>query len=380
MGKSLYDYCVEFDREKLLQQWHPTKNGALTPREISYGSSKKVWWICEKGHEWQSAVYTRSSGSGCPYCAGKKPYPGENDLASQRPDLAAQWHPTKNNGVTPADVSLGSSHRAWWICEKGHEWSAVVKSRVNGAGCPVCKNRRLCLGSNDLATTHPALAAQWHPTKNGNLTPHDLVAGSWKKIWWQCDKGHEWRASVASRASNGAGCPVCAGRTVVAGVNDLATHFPLIAAQWHPTKNGALTPDQVTPASNRRVWWQCELGHDYVAAVSARTIHGSGCPYCAGRKVLVGFNDLASVEPKIAAQWHPTLNGALTPQMVTIGSHKKVWWECSEGHVWKAVVHSRTGTRKCGCPVCAGRVKAKNQQRYINAMVQYSLAEKSNNR
>lgn len=93
-------------------------------------------------------------------------------------------------------------------------------------------------------------------------------------------------------------------------------------------------------------------------------MHGSGCPYCAGRKALRGFNDLATVDPKTAAQWHPTLNGSLTPEMVTAGSRKKVWWQCSEGYVWKAAVYSRTGSRKSGCPVCAGRAK---QNRYISA-------------
>ncbi|MDO5785126.1 MAG: zinc-ribbon domain-containing protein [Eubacteriales bacterium] len=372
MRKSLYDYCMEYNREDLLRQWHPSKNGDLTPRKVTYGSQKKIWWRCEKGHEWPAAVYTRTTGTGCPYCSGRKPCLGENDLASQRPDLVAQWHPTKNNGVTPADVSLGSHHRAWWVCEKGHEWQAVVKSRTSGTGCPVCTNRRLLPGENDLATTHPDLAGQWHPIKNGDLTPRDLVAGSWKKIWWRCEKGHEWRAAVASRASSGVGCPVCAGRLVVPGDNDLATHFPAVAAQWHPTRNGTLTPDSIAPSSNRKVWWICDLGHAYAASVSARTIHSSGCPYCAGRKVLVGFNDLATLEPKVAAQWHPTLNGTLTPQMVTVGSHKKVWWECAEGHVWKAVVHSRAGARKCGCPVCAGRVKPDRQQRYAMAMAAQS--------
>ena len=87
------------------------------------------------------------------------------------------------------------------------------------------------------------------------------------------------------------------------------------------------------------------------------TCRGSGCPYCAGRLVLAGFNDLASLEPKVARQWHPTLNGGLTPEQVTAGSRRSVWWQCPEGHVWKARVHSRTGKQRYGCPVCAGRVK-----------------------
>jgi hypothetical protein len=183
-----------------------------------------------------------------------------------------------------------------------------------------------------------------------------VTCGSHKKVWWQCDRGHQWQAMPLSR-TQGDGCPVCASKVILPGENDLASAYPTIAAQWHPTKNGGLTPEQVSPSSNRKVWWRCDLGHTYCAAVSQRTAHGSGCPYCAGRKVLPGFNDLASVEPQVAAQWHPTLNGELTAEQVTVGSRKKVWWQCPEGHVWKAVIYSRAGPLKCGCPVCAGRVR-----------------------
>ncbi len=283
-----------------------------------------------------------------------------------------QWHPTKNNGVTPADIPLGSHHMAWWVCEKGHEWKAIVKSRaIGGTGCPVCANRALLPGINDLATTHPELARQWHPAKT-EAWPHDVMAGTRRKVWWRCDRGHEWQAAVSSRAV-GTGCPVCAGKTAIPGENDLASLFPAIAAQWHPTRNGGLTPEKLTPYSNKKAWWLCPLGHEYTAAVAARITDRSGCPYCAGRKVLPGFNDLATLEPKVAAQWHPTLNGALTPEQVTTGSHKKVWWECPNGHIWKAVIYSRAGpgSRKCGCPVCAGRIQPERTERYRLAMAEH---------
>ncbi|MFQ9411997.1 MAG: zinc-ribbon domain-containing protein [Evtepia gabavorous] len=122
-----------------------------------------------------------------------------------------------------------------------------------------------------------------------------------------------------------------------------------------PGEERGLDPQQVSPYSNRAVWWRCGLGHSWHAAISTRA-WGSDCPYCAGRKVLAGFNDLATRYPELAQTWDPVLNGALTPAMVTPGSHKKVWWRCPENHVWKAVVYSRTSDKRCGCPVCAGKV------------------------
>ena len=158
---------------------------------------------------------------------------------------------------------------------------------------------------------------------------------------------------MTSRTS-GSGCPYCTGRKVLPGFNDLASRFPELVSQWDTEKNDALTPQQITPYANRKVWWRCSKGHVYQATVFSRTMNRSGCPYCAGKKVLQGFNDLSTREPELAKQWHPTLNGNFTPEMVTVGSHHKVWWICPQGHVWKAVVYSRTGPRRCSCPVCAG--------------------------
>ena len=371
MRESLAAYCARHHRRDLLDQWDGSRNGTLTPDTVSYGSRQKLWWRCEQGHVWQAAVYTRAGGeSGCPYCAGKRPWPGFNDLASRFPDLASrfpdlakEWHPTKNGDLTPDQVLWGSNRRVWWQCARGHVWDARVKSRAAGAGCPYCASRQISPGDNDLAAQYSDLAAQWHPTKNGDLRPQDVVAGSRRKVWWQCPKGHVWQAAIASRAGGGAGCPVCAGKQVVPGENDLATLFPQLAQQWDREKNGALTPQQVSSYSNRAAWWRCPLGHSWRAAISARA-WGSDCPYCAGRKVLPGFNDLATRDPAVAAEWDPDLNGALTPQMVTAGSHKKAWWRCPENHVWKAVVYSRTGPKHCGCPVCAGKVSQRNQVRY----------------
>ncbi len=280
--------------------------------------------------------------------------------------LLGQWDRARNGPLTPENVSYGSKQRVWWRCEQGHQWQAMVKARTGGTGCPVCANRRLERGENDLATTHPELAAEWHPGANKGLGPRDVVAGTRRKVWWRCSHGHEWEATVYSRA-HGAGCPVCAGKRIRAGENDLAALYPALAAQWHPTLNGALGPEDVTACSNRRVWWSCELGHVYRATVASRTIRDGGCPYCAGRRVLPGFNDLAAVEPELAEQWHPTLNGPVGPDMVTCGSRRKVWWQCPEGHSWQAVVYSRTGSTRSGCPVCAGRTARRQHQNVIRS-------------
>ena len=271
--------------------------------------------------------------------------------------LLAQWDIERNLPLTPDDVTFGSHKKVWWTCPSGHSWQAMVYTRSEGAGCPYCTGRKASPEQNSLAKQFPALAAEWDDEKNAPLTPRDVTTGSHKLIWWRCPKGHSWCAAVFSRTVLGTGCPVCTGRQALAGENDLATLYPDIAAQWDEEKNGALHPSNVTAGSNRRVWWKCEEGHSYRAVIAQRVQRGDGCPYCANRKVLPGFNDLATAAPLVAKQWHETLNGALTPEMVTAGSHKKAWWQCSYGHVWKAAIYSRAGVQQCGCPVCAGKTK-----------------------
>ena len=275
--------------------------------------------------------------------------------------LLAQWDIERNLPLTPDDVTFGSHKRVWWTCPNGHSWQAMVYTRSEGASCPYCTGRKASPEQNSLTKQFPALAAEWDDEMNAPLTPQDVTTGSHKLIWWRCPKGHSWRAAVYSRTTLGTGCPVCTGRQALAGENDLATLYPDIAAQWDEKKNGALHPSNVTAGSNRRVWWKCEKGHSYRAVIAQRVQRGDGCPYCANRKVLPGFNDLATVQPLVAKQWHESLNGALTPEMVTAGSHKKAWWQCSYGHVWKAAIYSRVGVQQCGCPVCAGKTKRKTK-------------------
>src|SRR5262249_28188785 len=147
---------------------------------------------------------------GCPFCAGKR-VSATNSLAAVRPDLAAEWHPTRNGTLTPHDVTPGSNQRAWWKCPRGddHEWDGKVANRHTGFGCPFCATRRIS-STNSLAVTGPKVARDWHPTKNGTLTPRDVTRGAHHRVWWRCQFGHEWQATVNHRTAKGAGCPGCA--------------------------------------------------------------------------------------------------------------------------------------------------------------------------
>jgi DNA-directed RNA polymerase subunit RPC12/RpoP len=338
----------------LAAEWHPTKNGDVLASGVSPGSKLKRWWLAACGHEWDASVASRSDGSGCPVCTGKRVLIGFNDLATAKPGFVAEWHPTKNGDLVPHDVTAGSNRNVWWLGACGHEWVAEVGSRSRGTGCPHCSRsstRRVLAGFNDLATVAPGLAAEWHPTKNGDLTPRDVTVGSSRAAWWIGTCGHEWLMRTSKR-TKGHGCPYCSRRRVLAGFNDLATVAPGLAAEWHPIKNGDLTPRDVAGCSNRKTWWLGSCGHEWASTPNNRA-HGHGCAVCAGRQVQRGQNDLATVAPELAAEWHPTKNGALTPESVTAGSDRQAWWLGACGHVWRAAVASRS--KGSGCASCARR-------------------------
>lgn len=329
---------------RLAKEWHTTKNINLSPRDVTPRSDKKVWWICSNGHVWQSAIKNRSRGSGCPVCTNRTAH-ADNCLAHINPTLATQWHPTKNEKLTASDVTPKSGKKVWWRCGNGHEWEATVASRSGGNNCPYCSNQ-LVSPNKSLQAINPVLAKQWHPNKNGDLTPTDFAPKSGKKVWWACANGHEWPATISSRTA-GSNCPYCANRLVTLG-NSLFTINPSLSLEWHPTRNGTLTPKDVLPKSSKKVWWVCQKGHEWQSSIAKRSL-GRGCHYCANRAVNIE-NCLATINPSLAKEWHPTKNAPLTPADVTPNSGKRVWWVCPKGHEWATSIDKRN--MGGGCPKC----------------------------
>ena len=265
---------------EISEQWHPTKNLSIKPNMVRAYSDKKIWWQCKKGHEWVATIGNRVIGSGCPYCSGRRVC-DDNSLQTLHPKIAKEWHPTKNGDLLPSGVTVSSSKKVWWQCKKEHEWQAAIYSRINGNGCPFCSGR-YASADNCLQKSNPKLAKEWHPIKNGDLAPNDVTANSGKKVWWKCKKGHEWVATIGNRAS-GRGCPFCSGRYASTD-NCLRILNPKLAKEWHPIKNGELTPSDVTPSSGKKVWWKCKKGHEWEARVADRN-SGTGCPYCSGKRI-----------------------------------------------------------------------------------------------
>ena len=465
--------AIEFDVEK---------NGVL-PNNVLAGGEKKYWWICPNGHSYETNMNRRTTrGNGCPYCSSHRVLEGFNDLETTHSTIATEWDYSKNGGRTPNEFSKGSSYNAWWVCPNGHSYQNTINSRCSGGGCPYCSNTKLLKGFNDLETTNPQLAKEWHPTKNGDIRPCDVFEGTVSKYWWLCEHGHEWQQSPHLR-SKGRGCPICSNEIHVSfpekvfyyyiskkidevqqnynpkwnnqrnidiyipkykiGIeydgkrwhqnsesdllknklcreyditlirireegcpelkdssfdfsfsNDYQAAFdfitkimekvtgikyefdidldkdrtvinelvlssekqdnicvtnPEILKEWDYIKNGFLKPEFLTKGSTKKVWWVCSKGHSWLASVSNRCRLGRGCPYCFGNKVLDETQSIAKSNPDLLSFWDYEKND-IKPSEVMPGSGKKVWWRCEKNHSFQKPI--RDMVEKKQCPIC----------------------------
>ncbi len=355
----------------LAKEWNQKMNGALRPSEVTQSARKAVWWTCRKcGYEWRAAIYSRSSGVGCPACAKKVVWVGHNDLATTNPQLAKEWDYERNKPITPEEVTNGTHQKFWWICATcGHNWKTSVVGRGRGSGCPKCaidtmrtksQRQNLILGETDLSSTHPELVSEWDQVKNSPLTPQDVTAGSGLKVWWICNEcGHKWSAVIQTRTAGG-GCPECRRkkmavfikkRSLKQGVNDLASVAPELLGEWDFERNQSMDPTTVTAGSASKAWWICKTCGYKWKAIIANRVRGVGCPVCANKTVWAGHNDLATTNPDLLEEWDYERNSPLLPQEFTVGSGKRVWWKCKEcGYEWQTSV-----SHKRGCPACSNR-------------------------
>jgi len=295
---------IKITHPSIAKEWHPTKNGSINPENYLSGSNYKAWWICNKkcsegcSHEWQASIKNRcKNNSGCPFCINFKQCI-HTSIVTTNYLIAKQWHPTKNGDKTPEDYHAGSGVMVYWLCEKKctkgcpHEWNTTIRHRCElNNGCPFCSGRQNTCVHTSIVTTHPHIAKQWHPSKNGDKKAHDYSYGSQESIWWQCDNKcsenclHEWETSISNRCRFGHGCPYypCLERNPLKCCihTSIVTTHPDIAGEWAEVENNEDKPYHFTRGSGFIAYWRCPADHKpYKASIDHRTGRGDGCPNC----------------------------------------------------------------------------------------------------
>lgn len=271
--------CLSFVNPALASEWHPVKNGDLTPECVSYGSDKKVWWQCSRDqtHVWEAKIYQRNRGTTCPFCTGNKVSPRKS-LDVLNPELAKELHPSKNAKLSAKNANVFSRYNVWWQCQKDkkHMWKETIYARYfYDSPCPYCLSSNLLVKQIDstrsLVALNPKRAQLWHPTKNGALTPSHVLCHSQANAWWLCpeDSSHAWEASIAS---SNLFCPFC---------TNLTMQYPEIVKEWHIIRNYPLKSTEASVEMRKKVWWKCRRNtkHIWQATVRAR-VRDHRCPEC----------------------------------------------------------------------------------------------------
>ncbi len=409
---------------EIAKQWHPTKNGDLKPENVTRAKNKEVWWLCSKGHEWIALISNRTrKKSGCPYCSGRKPT-SINNFKILFPDIAKEWHPTKNADLKPENLTKGNPKKVWWLCSKGHEWIAAVGSRTAkiGTGCPYCANKKAST-TNNLKFLFPEIAKEWHPTKNGDLKAEDVVKKSGKKVWWLCAKNHEWKTSVNSRTDSKSNCPKCnfqSSRPEFRILSELETLFKKVdsghkykkteidiyitdinvgieydGSYFH--KNREINDEKKNIFLKKNLIKLIRVRHKPLEKLSKNdvivendnltkkdldNIINSIIIFCDSKqkKILNNYlkyksfinekgykkylsyfpspipsRSLALTNSKLAKEWNYKKNYPLNPESFYSNSGNRVWWLCSKGHEWETRIASRTSKIGTGCPFCSNK-------------------------
>ena len=321
--------CVSDAFPEALSEWNDESN----PNEITIGSGKEIQWKCIKGHVWTKPPAQRFRNgkiSQCPTCKRGPP------ISQTHPVALLDWNDSEND---PNIMTYGSGKLVKWKCHTcEHEWKSSPNNRLKHGqigGCPVCVRGDLHSNRlNSLATLRPDIASEWNVEKNGALSPKDVTSGSDLSVWWKCKNcDNEWKTNVYNRTGNGNGCPTCSiGRLHSDGRNSLANVDADLASQWHPTKNGDLTANDVTLNHPKYVWWYCDKStcehpHEWEMSPNARHNSKTGCPYCAGNQAtFCPCNSIANTNPTLAAELHP--NEPIPATKLTAWSEKKVLWLC----------------------------------------------------
>jgi len=269
---------------------------------------------------------------------------------SERSDLMEKWAFEKNEalGISPYQITTGSGKMVWWRCSAKHHLfqRPVTKEATRNLQCPICKEE-----NQKYLSERRDLMEKWAFEENEALgiLPHQITAGSNKKVWWRCSaKHHLYLRTISKEATRNPQCPVCKEEN-----QKYLSDYPELLKEFAYELND-ISPEELTEGSDTRVKWRCKKhGHVWVTAPYHRIKEKTGCPYCSNKKVLQGFNDLLTVNPPNLRYWDYDKNDkeGILASNYTPASKQNAWWLCDKGHhTYNSIVN--VINRKTACFEC----------------------------
>ena len=295
--------------------WDYKKNYPHRPEEYTLFSPHKMHFKCpncgqESYKRITDAFNTNDLGEPrlfkCAYCEGKKLLPGFNSLKVTNSELAAEWS-TSNEYDADYYLPTADFYGIWKCPRCNGEYIARIKDRkVGDDACPYCAGKKVLPGFNSLKAVKPELFLEWSD-KNW-ISADEIFPTSGMRATWKCPTcGGEYDAVVKDREAGDDSCPYCADKKVLPGFNSLKAVNPELSLEWSD-KNWT-SADEILPTSWMRVIWECPTcGGEYEAAVKDREVGDDACQYCAGKKVLPGFNSLKAVNPELSLSGRIKMN------------------------------------------------------------------------
>lgn len=265
--------------------------------------------------------------------------------------LIDEWD-TEKNKISIKEIAFDSTKKVYWKCLKdGYSYMLSPNARTGHyeSGCPMCANKVVVRGVNDLETLYPDIAKRWDEVKNGDKKPYMYSPKSDEKFCFICDKGHSFQASINKLVLGKAMCDKCAKRKIVKGINDIFSLYPKIKKEWDKEKNSNIDPYKLTKGSRKKVWLICSNGHSYQTSLSNRINNSRTCPYCLNLKPIEGKTDLKTLRSDLVKEYSDKNTTSMSDLM--IDSKKIVFWKCPKcKSTYKMSVTSKVKGKKC--PIC----------------------------
>lgn len=410
---------LQSQNSTLAAEW--SNKNTIKPTEVTVHSNEEVYWICLLGHDdYPMSVKRRSSRQGCPVCArqSQTSFPEQAIfyyLKQAFPDILNRYVLDKREiDIFIPSKKIGIEYNGYFSHKEKAEKDAAKKKYFHSVGIFLlvvkeykteeekenadyyihertafndlthliedilvdlkaevlvdvdCERDAITIRNqyvttrkeNSIATVRPDLISLWDYEKNGSITPEMVTLGTGQRFYWKCRICNRSYLALPNRIAQGSACSKHR-NLVKEGINDLVTLHPELLKYWDYEKND-VNPTEIFGGGESIAYWICEKGHSYTKSILKR-VRGEGCPICAGKKVLEGFNDLSTTCPDVAKTWNYARNGETLPTHITSHSNKKFWWICEHGHEWEAKVCNRVNGR--GCPEC---YKTQKGQRQIN--------------
>ncbi len=351
-------YCAgkKVTREKSFASLHPEimdeydPTNLIDPFTVTERSNKLVKWVCRNNHQhkWEARFLSRTKGEGgCNIC---RIYRYDKFFAVEHPEFE-QYYDTKKNLRPFNSYSNMSNESVWWKCDNGHsfEWCIMNFSHLGRFDCPICSNKIVLEGKNDLASQYPDLASEFDVDKNG-ITPDKVVfTNSNEETWWRCQEGHEFKRSAWYRINRSRECPVCIRSIVVKGENDFQKAHPEIIKIWDYEANGR-GPDDISDKNNGKYAFKCECGHHYETQLVTIITNSFECLVCNGKIIQEGINSLQDTHKELAKEFSP--NEERKPSEFTKNSAYSAKWLCSTcGGEYRYPINERE-VGDDSCPYC----------------------------